>query len=173
MPPANLSYHWLFPSQRRSVQSSRRASLLCGRARISRGRWRSDPDRRTPVLTRSVACISKPQGEPGRLGNLSRAAYSGHKPQLEFRAHSASSALPSARKGPQNTSATSVCLQHSQLMPEAEVSIRWQPLDPNWIGRSPCAALTAKRFMPRHSRTLHQQGRRVSPFSANYTIPRG
>ena len=60
----------------------------------------------------------------------------------------------------QNTSATTVLpAQHSQYNAQKpKFSVRWQPLDPKWIGALTCAPVTPKRSMRRHCPTLVPEG---------------
>ena len=136
----------LFHCQRRSVQSPGRACFLCNRVRIP---WRA-VEERSPVWS---ATFDKGVGftnlEASQVNRDVWATYQEVRfpvtsPLWNFLAFTASSSiLPSARNGTAKTllrfcrsrGLPFVPAQHSQYdAQKPKFSVRWQPLDPKWIG---------------------------------------
>ena len=108
-------------------------------------RWKSDPDSQSTTFDAD----RHPQyrsstGEPGRLGNLSGSAISGNKPAVELPrclqprvryCRARGMVQPKHLCGSAHQSLPFVPAGHSTYdAQKPKFSVRWQPLDPKWIG---------------------------------------
>ena len=108
-------------------------------------RWKNDPASAETTFDAEVGSPNRSfTGEPGRLGNLSGSAISGDQPAVELprrvqprvrHCRARGMVQPKHFCGSAHPSLPFIPAQHSQYNAQKpKFSVRWQPLDPKWMG---------------------------------------